>query len=145
MRAVLDTVVFVRALINPHGVWGQLLEAYDEYDLVISPAILAEIVDLLNRPELVRRFPRASAVPDVRRVLETIATAEVVEPESVEPVRRDANDDKFFACAVAGGADYIVSEDNDVLALGESRGVRTIRAAEFLALLGADRETSRGA
>ncbi len=136
MRAVLDTVVFVRALINPHGVWGQLLEAHGEYELVISPAILAEIVDVLNRPELRKRFPRVSALPDVRRVLAIIETAEVVEPADVEPVCRDPNDDKFFACAVAGDADYIVSEDKDILAAGQHRGVRTIRATEFLALLG---------
>ncbi len=136
MRAVLDTVVFVRALINPHGVWGQLLEAHDEYELVISPAILAEIVDVLNRPELRQRFPRMFALPDIRRLLDVIAKADVVEPERVEPVCRDANDDKFFACAVAGGAQYIVSEDRDILAVGEYHGVRTIRAAEFLALLG---------
>ncbi len=136
MKAVLDTVVFVRALINPHGIWGQLLDAHDEYDLVISPAILAEIVDVLNRPELLQQFPRMSALPDVRRVLDIIAKAEVVEPASVEPVCRDRNDDKFFACAVAGGAGYIVSEDKDILTVGEHRGVRTIRAAEFLALLG---------
>ncbi len=43
----------------------------------------------------------------------------------------------FFACAAAGGADYIVSEDEDVLAIAEYEGVRTIRAAAFLELLGA--------
>jgi putative PIN family toxin of toxin-antitoxin system len=136
MRAVLDTVVFVRSLISPAGIWGQLLEAHDEYDLVISPAILVEIVDVLNRPELRRKFPRMSALPDVRRVLGTIENAEVVEPASVEPVCRDPNDDKCFACAIVGGAEYIVSEDQDILSIGEYRGVRTVRAAEFLALLG---------
>lgn len=136
MRVVLDTVVFVRALINPHGIWCQLLEAHDDYDLVISPAILVEIVDVLNRPELTRRFPRMSALPDVRRVLAIIEKAEVVDPASVESVCRDSTDDKFFACALAGSADFIVSEDKDILAVGEYRGVRTVRATEFLALLG---------
>ncbi|MBI5284021.1 MAG: putative toxin-antitoxin system toxin component, PIN family [Chloroflexi bacterium] len=136
MRAVLDTVVFVRALINPVSVWGQLLEAHDEYELVISPEILVEIVDVLNRPELLRRFPRMSALPDARRVLGIIEKAEFVEPADVEPVCRDPKDDKFFACAIAGGADYIVSEDRDILVVGEYRGVRTVHAAKFLALLG---------
>ncbi len=140
MRAVLDTVVFVRALINPAGIWGQLLEAHDQYELVISPEILVEIlveiVNVLNRPELRRRFPRMAALPDARRVLGIIERAEFVEPASNEPVCRDPNDDKFFACAVAGRADYIVSEDRDILAIKEYRGARTVRAAEFLTLIG---------
>jgi putative PIN family toxin of toxin-antitoxin system len=137
MRAVLDTVVFVRALINPAGIWSRVLQASDRYELVISPDIMVEIVSVLNRPELRRRFPRISSLPDARRVLAAIEKAHFVTPEAVEPVCRDGNDDKFFACAVAGGAQYIVSEDKDILVIREYRGVRTITAADFLALIGA--------
>jgi hypothetical protein len=40
-----------------------------------------------------------------------------------------------FACALAGRADYIVSEDRDILAAGEYEGIRTVRAVQFLKLL----------
>ncbi|HLJ68344.1 MAG TPA: hypothetical protein VKX16_13385 [Chloroflexota bacterium] len=43
MRVVLDTVVFVRALINPYGMWGKLLFASaDSYELVLSEPIIRE-------------------------------------------------------------------------------------------------------
>jgi predicted nucleic acid-binding protein len=45
----------------------------------------------------------------------------------------------IFACAAASGADYIVSEDEDVLAISEYGGARTIRATAFLELLDASR------
>ena len=54
-------------------------------------------------------------------------------------VCRDADDDKLFACAVAGDAAYIVSEDDDVLAIAEYEGVCTIRTAAFLRVLDSQR------
>ena len=65
-------------------------------------------------------------------------SAAVVMPDP-EPVQvcRDPTDDKFFACAAAGHADYIVSEDEDILAIPEYQGARTIRTADFLRLLDA--------
>ena len=38
IRAVLDTNVFLRALINPHSRCGRLLDEFaDDYELVLSP------------------------------------------------------------------------------------------------------------
>lgn len=135
MRSVLDTVVFVRALINPKGRWGRLLfKLSDRYVMVLSPAIIAEIVSVLYRPALRRRFPQLADLPSLERVLQLFEQGEVVEPEVEARVCRDPADDKFFACAVAGRADYIVTEDNDIRAVGEYQGVRAVSAKEFLAL-----------
>ena len=57
MRAVLDTVIFVRALINPKGRWGRLLfDHSDKYVIVLSPEIVREILEVIHRPELRRAF-----------------------------------------------------------------------------------------
>lgn len=42
---------------------------------------------------------------------------------------RDPYDDKFLECAVAGGADYVVSADADLLSLGEVRGIPIVNAS----------------
>ena len=136
MRAVLDTVVFVRALINPKGRWGRLLfEFSDQYVIVLSPDIIKEIVSVLYRPALRKRFPQIADPPALERVLQLFEQAEVVEPEGEIALCRDPADDKFFACALAGGAHCIVTEDQDILTVGEYRGVRPISAAEFIALV----------
>lgn len=136
MRVVLDTVVFVRALINPKGRWGRLLFEYaDEYVIVLSPEIVKEILDVINRPELHRCFPEMADLPRMDLVLSKLEEAEVVEPRERLKVCRDPNDDKFFECAVAGRVDYIVSEDQDILAVGTCEGVRTVSAAEFVELI----------
>lgn len=136
MRAVLDTVVFVRALINPKSNCGRLLfDLADNYVIVLSPAIIAEIISVLYRPSLRQRFRQIADLPQLDRVLALFEQAEVVGSEQDVSVCRDPNDDKFFACAVAGRAQYIVSEDKDILAVSEYEGVRTITAADFIALL----------
>lgn len=136
MRVVLDTVVFVRALINPKGRWGRLLfEHADKYVIVLSPEIVKEILDVINRPELHRRFPEMADLPRMDLVLSRLEEAEVVEPRERLEVCRDPNDNKFFECAIAARADYIVSEDKDLLVVAEYKGIRTVSAAEFLTIV----------
>ncbi len=136
MRAVLDTVVFVRALINPKGRWGRLLfDLSDRYVIVLSPDIITEIVSVLYRPALRERFPQMADPPQLDRVLRLFEQAEIVEPFEAVSVCRDPDDNKFFACALAGRADHIVTEDKDILDVGEFRGARAISAAEFIVLL----------
>ena len=90
MRVVLDTVIFVRALINPKGRWGRLLfELADRYVIVLSPEIIAEIVTVLHRPELRDRFPQLGDLLQLERVLACFEAAEIVEPEEVPPVCRE--------------------------------------------------------
>ena len=60
---------------------------------------------------------------------------EIMEPGERLAICRDPADDKFFECALAAGAGFIVTEDRDILHLGEYRGVKTVTAEAFLALL----------
>ena len=134
-RAVFDTVVFVRALINPFGVWGRLIFQHGHaYTLIISPPVVEEILEVLHRPELTRRF-RSLVGLDVARVIEILDDAEAVELHDVPAVSRDPTDDKLLATAVAAGAEYLVTEDNDLLVLDPYEGLRIVTAGRFLALV----------
>lgn len=136
MRAVLDTVIFVRALINPNGRWGRVLfDLADRYTVVLSPDIIKEIVSVLYRPSLRQRFPQMAEQAQLERVLTLFERTEVVEPGEDVSVCRDPGDDTFFACALAGRARYIVTEDKDILAVGEYRNIQPITAAEFMSVL----------
>jgi len=139
MRVVLDTVIFVRALINPHGKWGRLLfELSDRYVIVLSPEIIKEILSVLYRPSLRQRFPEMAEPARLKQILTILEEAEVVEPTKELSVCRDPHDDKFFECAVEGRAQYIVSEDRDILDIDEYEGVKAIAADELIAVLSAD-------
>jgi putative PIN family toxin of toxin-antitoxin system len=134
-RAVLDTMVFLRALMNRRGPWGHLFfDLRGTYVAVLSPDIVAEIIEVLNRSSLSQRLPAYGDL-DWEELLDIISNAEIVQPQSRLNVCRDEADNKFFECAVEGQADYIVSEDRDILDVGEFRGVRAVPAAQFIRIL----------
>ncbi len=62
-------------------------------------------------------------------LLEKSAVIPITEPITV---CRDPDDDKFLELAVSGNADYLVSGDNDLLALHPFRAIPILRPAEFL-------------
>jgi putative PIN family toxin of toxin-antitoxin system len=124
-------------LINPHGLWGRIVfTRTGRYRLVPSEPTIREIVEVLARPELVRKF-RAMAGLDGHAVLAILAVAEVVEVGEVVSVARDKKDDPYLATARAARADYLVTEDEDLLVLGEYEGTKIVNAATFLAILDA--------
>jgi len=135
VRIVLDTVIYVRALINPKGRWGRLaLEVARRHTTITSPEIVREVIEVLQRQELRDRLPTMEYAVRFEAILAALREAEVVEPKERRPVCRDADDDKFFWAAAAASADYIVSEDGDVLAVVEYEACRTITAVDFLGL-----------
>lgn len=134
-RAVLDTNVFLRALLNPHSRCGRLLdELADRYELVVSPAIIREIVEVLHRPRLRAKFPQLADI-NLQQILGLFEKAEVVTPKSVPAVCRDPDDDEFLACATEGRADFLVTEDQDLLDLRSHQGIRICRPVDFIAEL----------
>ena len=64
------------------------------------------------------------------------ALSEVVElPETIPRICRGPGDDQVIACAVAGGADVIVSGDRDLLVLEQVGDIPILSAARFLELV----------
>ena len=139
---VFDTVVFVRALINPHSFWGRLVfEHSHEYWLFLTPQTLREYVEVLQRPELTSKFTAFKDI-DVARFPEIFQQAEVVTPKREPQVSRDVNKNKFLAAAEAAHAAYLVSEDRDLLDLTEHEDTRIITAYEFLQILETHRKAA---
>ena len=135
MRVVFDTVGFVRGLINPRSRWGRILFEYaDRYTLIASEPIILEALDVLRRPAVVRLFKTLPG-RDPAAIIAILGVAEEVEVHAIPAVSRDPKDDKFLATAVAGQAAYLVSEDKDLLEIGEYEGIRILSATAFLAIL----------
>jgi uncharacterized protein len=133
-RVVFDTVVFVRAMLNPHSPCGRLVYEHAETDeLMLSRPVIKEILEVLHRPELTRKAPSLGQL-DLRRLLDTLARAEIVELADIPAVCRDPADDKFLATAKAAMADYLVSEDQDLLTLGSYEGAQIVTWPRLLAI-----------
>ena len=132
---IFDTVIFVRALINSHSFWGRLVfEHYQDYQLIVSPPILAEIIEVLKRPELTGRFSALQGI-NADSIIEILKQAEVVMPEEEPQASRDVKDNKFIAASEASNADYLVSEDRDLLDLVKYKNTCIMTAHKFLEIL----------
>ncbi|MFC1859371.1 putative toxin-antitoxin system toxin component, PIN family [Thermodesulfobacteriota bacterium] len=129
MKVVLDTNVLVSGVFFS-GPPYQILKAWknQKFRMVIS----LEILDEYDRvgEELVDQFPEV----DLNPVLELITTkAELIKAAPLdEAVCDDPDDDKFFACAIAGGANLIISGDKHLLKKSGYRGVEVVRPRQFV-------------
>ena len=136
MRVVLDTNTVVSALL-----WGGLpyrlmqLAAAGEIELVTSPALIAELADVLERSHLQPRITAQNVSPG-QLLAQYQSFAQSVVPQSVPAViAADPDDDQVLACAVAGRAELIVSGDRHLHGLGGSyRGIAILRAAQAVKL-----------
>ena len=134
LRAVLDANVFVSALLRPQGPPGQIVERFVRavaFELVISPAIAAEVTRALAYPKL-RRFLRTGVDPvlwfeDLAMLADMVAGEVVIDRLSADP-----DDDKYVAAAIEGRAGFVVSGDHALLALGRYQGVEIVSARDFL-------------
>lgn len=136
MRAVIDTNILVRALIMPHGSVGPVLQRLrqGDYTILYAPPLLAELVDVLNRPRIRTKYDLSDE--DIKTVLSLILLrGETITPTRTITACRDPKDNKFLEVAVAGQADAIVSGDEDLLVLDPFEGIPIISPAEFLKLL----------
>ena len=119
MRIVVDTSVLVRYLMRPSAATRRLIEELwlgDVVELIVSPELIAELENVLQRPKI-RRFVAAE---DAAVLVDAVkARSVLLDPlAEIPPFTRDPKDDKFVACGVSGGAEYLVSYDDDLLVLG---------------------------
>ncbi len=86
LTVVFDTVIFLRALINPHGIWGRMVFRHaGRYRLIMPEPIRYEIIEVLSRPELTRKF-RTLAGMDRTAILSLLDRAENVDVIEIAPI-----------------------------------------------------------
>lgn len=126
MRILLDTNVLVAALVA-RGTCADLVEhCVRVHTIMSSPALVAELEDVLLRKLRQRKTDARSAA----RLFE--GTFTLVAPESLAtPVCRDPADDKVLATALSGQCAVIVSGDRDLLVLDPFEGIRIVTPAAF--------------
>jgi putative PIN family toxin of toxin-antitoxin system len=124
LRVVLDTHVLVSGLAYPAGVPGRIVGAWQRggLDVVLSKYILDEMVRVLPR---LSRNQRSEA--EIRDLADSfLFMAEIVEPSGdVEEALRDRADWPVLGTLLAARADYLITGDKDLLALGGKYSVVT--------------------
>lgn len=138
LRVVLDTNVLLSGIAYPASIPGKIIAAwrYGSVDVVLSGFILDELRRVLPR---LANSHLLSAV-EIEDLVDILSIqAEIVDPlPNQTPDLRDPNDlpvlGTLLAAQRAGGADYLVTGDKDLLAMSGSFSIVT--PAQFWAMHG---------
>jgi uncharacterized protein len=131
-RLVIDSNVWIAALISPAGTARQLVDAVldSDIDVLLSEATFNELVSRLDRPKFDRYREPESWSSFLAALVELAQWHE--EAGTATGSSRDVDDDKFLALAVTGQADAIISGDRDLLDLVSHEGIPIFTPARFL-------------
>ena len=135
---VVDTNVLIRATFRKRSLIPlRIYQAIQEQVciLAISPAILAEIREVISRDYIIALThttpaQRAAYINELSEI--SICTKGQA---TITQKSRDRKDNKFLVCASEAQADYLITSDEDLLDLKAYEGTRIISPQEFVALL----------
>jgi putative PIN family toxin of toxin-antitoxin system len=126
-KVVFDTNILVSALLFKGGLAG-LVDLWKRGRLI--PVLSRET---FQEFKAVLEYPKFSLTHQEIKVIieeEVLPYFEVVEiTDTVKGICRDADDDKFIACAVSASADFIVTGDRDLLDMVKYKSIRIVSAS----------------
>ncbi len=130
MKVVLDTNVMISAMFwkgNEFGLLKHILEG--KIVAYASMEILKELKLVLER-----KFQNKIGKEEIKNALLDwcLITRIVVPKEKITIIRDDPADNKVLECAIAAGAEFIITGDKHLLKLKKFRGISIITAKEFL-------------
>jgi putative PIN family toxin of toxin-antitoxin system len=136
---VFDANVFVSAAISPHGACGKILrtvlEHGEEFELILTELIIAEIIESLSKPRVIRYSKKS--IEFSKAWIEDISAIATIVPDIRISFSdcRDPDDIVYLAAADTAKANLIVSGDKDLLVLKRFREIGIISPTEFIYLL----------
>ncbi len=131
-KIVIDTNVLVSAGLGKQGyshkivlqISGGIVQNFT------SEAILNEMRDVFGRKEITSRVSEND-----RAFLLAVYEQKSIQVEPMYilgKITEDLDDDKFFHCAMAANADFIVSGDKQVLKIKEFEKIKVVSPKDFL-------------
>jgi putative PIN family toxin of toxin-antitoxin system len=113
-------MVFLQALLresSPAGICFELASD-QQVELVVSPVTMAELEDVLNRPELRKKFKKLTdeRVNEFLEEVRIVATLIEFVPELYTLIR-DPKDSCYINLAETAHAEHLVTRDKDLLDL----------------------------
>jgi uncharacterized protein len=132
IRSVLDTNILVSALLSPLGNEALVVEAVQQGNVVpcFSAEILDEYAEVLSRPKF--RFSKDA----IKGILGLIRTKGLLfSSEPVVRVSPDPEDDALIACAIAAGAEFLVTGNKRHFPQESYGRSKVVSARELLEIL----------
>ena len=134
LRVVIDTSSLVSYVLTQGKLMRRVVAPWraGTFTLLSSPATRAELADVLARPAI--RQLATAPLDELLRGLKRFSE-HVPGVLHLSGACRDPKDEKFLACAVEGGAHYLISSDRDLLDMRRYRDVAIVNPGQFLLAL----------
>lgn len=115
VKAVIDTNIWVSAILNPHGFPSKLREGFKKelFKTIISEPMLEELAEVLSRPRIKDKYGITEKQIKELLVLLEEKSEHVVLNGNID-VCRDKDDNLILETAIKGRADFIVTRDDDI-------------------------------
>lgn len=130
VSATLDTSAYVRAL-HLGGPAATLIgyARMGELRIDTSEPIMDEVMRVLRE-----KFAWSAEMSHFTRQKLAGISSRVTPTETLNVIAFDQPDNRVLECAAAAKSDYIVSEDKDLLRLGEYAGAKIVTIEDFIKL-----------
>jgi len=137
--AIIDTNIWVSALLNPSGYPARVIANWKagRFTLLFSDYLFEEVRQVLHRPRIKDKYHlRKKSIEELLSLIRQKAAFVYVTGKL--DVCRDKDDNLLIETAVRGGADYLVTRDEDISRdLDVHRylrrfGVKVVTVAQFL-------------
>ena len=130
IKVVFDTNVWL-SIFMKKTLTDEYSQAKQEIIVYISKDILIEISKALLYPKIAEILRKVNVnQKEILRAIE--ANSKMVQPKlKLHIIEEDAEDNKILECALACGADIIVSGDKHLLKVGKFKKTRIVTPREF--------------
>ena len=129
-RVIIDTNLWIRFLISrDYSVIDRLLFE-EEIQLIFSDELLGEFIEVAQRPKFRRFFP-LEELSELVGMIEEVAEFVDVTTDDIT-LCRDGKDNFLLCLARDASADYLITEDNDLLVLNPFEKTQIIMMKDFL-------------
>lgn len=128
MIAVIDTNIFMAALLNPSGAPAKIRRRWRQrqFEILISEAVLEEYVDVFTHAPAIALIDAQFLIDEIEASLRRVGIKGTLQ------VCKDPDDDIFLETAVVGGADFLVTKNLKHFPRQSYEGVRIVNVATFL-------------
>ena len=137
MKIVLDTNIWISALLYPNSKAGKILSHWQasQFDIVTSQPILDELKEVLSRPKIFKYVGWNEAkIDQYITLLKFITECISITPEQVAvQLPNNPGDTMVLATLLTSNANYLITGDDDLLKLKEQYAILSL--AEFCEML----------
>ena len=132
MRVVLDTNVFISGIFWEGNFCSKIIDKWKnrEFELVSSIEIIEELLNTLKHFKIQLDEETIESWRNI--IIERVIIAK--SSERLDVIKEDPNDNKFLETAIAGKANFIITQDNHLLKVKKLNSIIILNPEEFLKL-----------